>query len=172
VRRQEPPVTAFRRRLLRLIEEQDAGQYTTLARRAGIPTTTMEHYIHNAKHLPGGEHLLKLATALGVTVYYRATGEAPPAGEWAAEPRIAPTPRGVPVEEVATHFSIPLFACGCPGHQSPAWPHRRRFHLTLVRPFGSLFATLRGTSFDRREIPLGSIPSPNSIGPRAFESAG
>ena len=74
MQRHERPIHAFRRRLLRLIDEQYDGRYTVLARRAGIPITTMQHYIHTAKHLPGGEHLLRLAAALGVTVEQLVSG--------------------------------------------------------------------------------------------------
>ena len=46
------------------------------------------HYIHFAKHLPGGENLLRLAEALGVSVDYlmwlefRIDPENPPHGAW------------------------------------------------------------------------------------------
>ncbi len=63
-----PIMLEFRRRLLRLINERCEGHYTVLARRAGIPVSTMQHVLHHAKHLPGGEHLLRLARALGVSV--------------------------------------------------------------------------------------------------------
>ena len=36
----ERPMIAFRRRLLRLIDEQFEGRYTALAHRAGIPIST------------------------------------------------------------------------------------------------------------------------------------
>jgi len=117
MRRQEQPIAAFRRWSLRLIDEQCEGKYTSLARRAGIATSTMEHYTHHAKHLPGGEHLQKLAAALGVTVRSLFSGEEV---TLAAAPRTHPTPGDVPREGPpprgsATHLSIPVFACGCPG---------------------------------------------------------
>ncbi len=71
----------FRRRLLRLIDEQDDGQYTRAARRAGIPVSSMQHILHGGKYLPGGEQLLLLAAAFGVSVQYLVSGrEAPPPG--------------------------------------------------------------------------------------------
>jgi len=110
-----PPIHAFRRRLFQLIDEQFEGRYTALARRAGIPISTMQHYVHTAKHLPGGEHMLRLAAALGVTVQYLITGQegvrpaaAPPAP--GGGPRDQTAPRGP-----ATHLSVPVFRCGCPG---------------------------------------------------------
>ena len=75
MRRGPRPIIGFRRRLLGLIEERFAGRYTALARRAGVPVSTMEHYIHLAKRLPGGEHLLRLAEALDVSVQYLVSGE-------------------------------------------------------------------------------------------------
>jgi hypothetical protein len=112
--RPEPPIRAFRRRLLRLIDEQYGGRYTRFARRAGIPISTVQHYIHNAKHLPGGEHLMRMATALGITVQQLITGQ--DAG------RPTPPPfRRVPVLPPAgdrpdpTGRMIPVVRCGCPG---------------------------------------------------------
>ena len=90
MQRHERPIHAFRRRLLRLIDEQYDGRYTILARRAGVPITTMQHYIHTAKRLPGGEHLMRLAAALGVTVEQLVSG---PAG---VRPAARPVPR-IPV---------------------------------------------------------------------------
>ncbi len=75
MREGERPIHTFRRRLLRLIDEQYNGKYTWLARRAGIPTSSMQHIIHDAKRLPGGEMLLRLAEALGVSVHSLVTGE-------------------------------------------------------------------------------------------------
>jgi len=70
MQRHSQAIAAFRRRLMQLIEERFDGKYTYLARRAGIPVSTMEHYVHRAKRLPGGDHLLRLAEALGVSVEY------------------------------------------------------------------------------------------------------
>ena len=113
--RREPPILAFRRRLFELIDERFEGRYTALAHRAGIPVSTMQHYVHTAKHLPGAEHLLRLAVALGVTAQYLITGQegvrpaaGPPAP--AEGPRDQTPPRGP-----ATHLSVPVFRCGCPG---------------------------------------------------------
>ena len=39
MRGDETPIFGFRRRLLRLIDEQFDGRYTSLARRAGIPVS-------------------------------------------------------------------------------------------------------------------------------------
>ena len=117
MRRDEAPIFGFRRRLLRLIDEQFGGKYTVFARRAGIPVSTMQHVIYTAKHLPGGEHLLKLAGALGVTAQYLSIGDE------AVRPvdRLTPPPppvrprRVAPGRGNAPHVTIPLFACGCPG---------------------------------------------------------
>ena len=64
MRRPERSITSFRRRLLRLINEKFEGRYTYLAQRAGIPISSLEHTIHEAQRLPGGEHLLRMAAAL------------------------------------------------------------------------------------------------------------
>ena len=114
MQRHERPIHAFRRRLLRLIDEQYDGRYTILARRAGVPITTMQHYVHTAKRLPGGEHLMRLAAALGVTVEQLVAG---PAG---VRPTARPVPR-IPVIQfgddlpVTPSLAIPVFRCGCPG---------------------------------------------------------
>ncbi len=76
-----PMMVGFRRRLLGLINERCGGHYTLLARRAGIPVSSMQHVVRQGKHLPGGEQLLRLAAALGVSVDYLTSGqEAAPLG--------------------------------------------------------------------------------------------
>lgn len=118
MQRREPPILGFRRRLLRLIAEQVDGRYTILARRAGIPISSMQHIMHDATHLPGGEPLQKLAGALGVTVQYLSTGHE---GVYPAEPPAPPAPAETPQERPpspawdATHVTLPVFRCGCPG---------------------------------------------------------
>jgi transcriptional regulator with XRE-family HTH domain len=116
MRREAPPILRFRRRLLRLIDEQYEGKYTRLARRAGLPTSSMQQIIHHANHLPGGEALLRLAAALGVSVHYLATGEEAerPVNRLAhpapvAIPRAVPPPRGD-----APPVALPVYRCGCP----------------------------------------------------------
>ena len=74
MQRDPQEVAGFRRRLVQLITERCEGKYTVLARRAGIAVSTMEHYIHQAKGLPGGAHLLRLAAVLGVSAEYLGTG--------------------------------------------------------------------------------------------------
>lgn len=97
MRRRGRPITEFRRRLRQLIDARFDGKYTLLAKRAGIPISSMQHYVHLAKRLPGGEHLLRLAEACGVSVQYLASGEEVlPAGDLA-------------------HLTIPLVRCACPG---------------------------------------------------------
>jgi Cro/C1-type helix-turn-helix DNA-binding protein len=113
MRRQDTPIGAFRRHLKRLIDEQYDGHWTRLARRAGIPVTTLQHLLYHAKHLPGGEHLLRLAEALGVSVQDLVSGEAPPANP--RPPRPIRRPRRAPPGGEVTHVVIPLFRCGCPG---------------------------------------------------------
>ncbi len=109
-----PMMAGFRQRLLRLIDERCEGKYTRLARRAGIPTSTMQNLIHSAKHLPGGEQLIRIAQALGVSVNYLATGEevVRPA-ELLAHPVVFTSGFTPPLGN-ATHVAIPLFRCGCP----------------------------------------------------------
>jgi hypothetical protein len=110
----EPPIRAFRRRLLRLIDEQFDGRYTVFARRAGIPVSTMQHYLHHARHLPGGEHLMRMAAAFGVTVQALLTG--PEAVRRAPRP-LPPVPVGQPGadRQPLPGLTIPVVRCGCPG---------------------------------------------------------
>jgi transcriptional regulator with XRE-family HTH domain len=119
MRPQERLIRGFRRRLLRLIEEQYEGKYTVLARRAGLPISSVQHILQDAKHLPGGEPLQKLASTLGVTVQYLATGHE---GVSPLEPPVPPAPAEATQEErlpspawEATHVTLPVFRCGCPG---------------------------------------------------------
>ncbi len=109
-----PMMAGFRQRLLRLIDERCEGKYTRLARRAGIPTSTMQNLIHSAKHLPGGEQLIRIAQALGVSVNYLATGEETvrPA-DLLAHPVVLTDGRTPPFGH-ATNIAIPVFRCGCP----------------------------------------------------------
>ena len=112
--RPEPPIRAFRRRLLQLIDERFEGRYTALARRAGIPISTMQHYIHNAKHLPGGEHLMRIDVAFGVPV--RELIAEPRAGNATARPG-PPVPAVQPPDDqpAPARLAIPEIRCGCPG---------------------------------------------------------
>ena len=113
----EAPILGFRRRLLRLIAEQWRGKYTVFARRAGIPVSSMQHIIYDAKHIPGGEHLLLMAEHLGVSAHYLATGDE---GILPIDPQTPPTPEVVarevtPAPWNTTHIAIPMFCCACPG---------------------------------------------------------
>ena len=74
----------------------------------------MQHYVHTAKHLPGGEHLMRLAAALGVTVEQLVSGPAgvrPPRARCHASPVIQ-YGDNMPV---TLSLAIPVFRCGCPG---------------------------------------------------------
>jgi len=105
MQRREPPILGFRRRLLRLIAEQVDGRYTILARRARIPISSMQHIMHDATHLPGGEPLQKLAGALGVTVQYLSTGHEgsiPPSTPGTSRPR-GDSPGEAPVPGLGRH---------------------------------------------------------------------
>ena len=114
MRHRERPIHAFRRRLLRLIDAHFDGHYTAFARRAGIPISSMQHYVHTAKHLPGGEHLMRMAAAFGVTVQYLITGRE---GVWPAVRPAPPVPDVQPEGELVapTARTIPVFRCSCPG---------------------------------------------------------
>jgi hypothetical protein len=113
MRRSERSITSFRRRLKRLIAEKFDGRYTRLARRAGVPVSTLEHTLLEAKRLPGGDHLLRLARALDVTAHFLVTGEdaARPAG---GPSRLLPgLPPGAAAPSQA-YLTIPVLACACP----------------------------------------------------------
>lgn len=111
--RRERPITSFRRRLRRLIDERFEGRYTRLARRAGMPISTLQHTTHEARRLPGGDHLLRMAAALDVSVHYLASGEGVP--DAAANPSPASpgarARRGWPARTVLT---LPVLSCTCP----------------------------------------------------------
>ena len=113
----ERPIIAFRRRLLRLIDEQFQGRYTALAHRAGIPISTMQHYVHSAKRLPGGEHLVRLAAALGMTVQALLSDPegVRPADHPAPLTPLVLAPQPAPPVAPGPHLSLPVFHCGCPG---------------------------------------------------------
>jgi len=53
----------FRRRLRQLIDAQFEGKYTWLARRAGVPVSSLQHILHPAKHFPSGDQLLQRGDA-------------------------------------------------------------------------------------------------------------
>jgi len=66
-------VDAFRQRLRQLILERHEGRYSRLARRAQMPLSSLQHILHQAKRFPGGAQLLRLATALEVSVDFLLT---------------------------------------------------------------------------------------------------
>jgi hypothetical protein len=109
----ERSITSFRRRLLRLINERFDGRYTYLAQRAGIPISSLEHCIHEATRLPGGDHLLRMAHALEVTVHFLVTGE-DPARPADGPPRFVPGVRPTTEPPTRTPLTIPVFVCTCP----------------------------------------------------------
>jgi hypothetical protein len=134
MQRGERPILGFRRRLLRAIDDRCDGRYTVLARRAGIPISTLEHYLHHAKHLPGGEHLLRMADALGLPVLFLMAGDgAGPASEALPSPRVV-THEGVPLEGIGRQLVLPVFRCGCPDAcpLTAAVPPVARAHTRLV----------------------------------------
>jgi hypothetical protein len=113
MRRPERSIVSFRRRLKRLIEEKFDGRYTRVARRAGVPVSTLGHTVLEAKRLPGGDHLLRLAEALDVTAHFLVTGED------AVRPADGPSRLlpGVPPDAVApsqVYLTVPVLACACP----------------------------------------------------------
>lgn len=111
------PIGGFRARLAQLMRSRCDGRYTVLARRAGIPVSTMEHYIHKAKHLPGGEHVVRLARALGVTTDYLLAGEDSirPSDLLAHPVAVVQAPRGRVEHAGLEHqISVAVFECGCP----------------------------------------------------------
>jgi hypothetical protein len=114
MQRRARPIQHFRRRLWQLIEAQFEGKYTLLATRARIPISSMQHYVHSAKRLPGGEHLLRIAEACGVSVHFLVSG-ADVVGAHGA--RVHPTPVAPRRGEIttATHRVIPVLRCTCPG---------------------------------------------------------
>jgi hypothetical protein len=89
------------------------GRYTRLGRWAGIPVSTLQHTIHEARRLPGWGHLLRMATALDLTVHYLVSGAETP-GPTATPSPVGPdtrTHRGTPRRTVLT---LPVLRCTCP----------------------------------------------------------
>ncbi len=113
MRRPERSITEFQRRLRQLIEEKFEGRYTTLARRAGIPISTLEHTLLEAKRLPGGEHLFRLARALEVTVDALITGE-DTVRSADGPPQLLPAVLPDANAPSAAYLTIPVLACACP----------------------------------------------------------
>jgi hypothetical protein len=109
-------LTAFRRRLHRLIADRFEGKYTLLAKRAGIPVSSMEHYLHAAVRLPGGEHLGRMAEALGVSSDFLLTGAAAVrADSLLSHPVHLPSLQGTSATEIEERqIAIPVFRCTCP----------------------------------------------------------
>jgi len=106
------PVEAFRKRLNDLLLERFEGKYTVLAKRAGIPISSMQHYIHFSKHIPGGEHLARLAQACGVTSDFLLSGaQTVRPADLLSKP--IPVAQGAG-QEVERQLSVPLFRCTCP----------------------------------------------------------
>ena len=114
----ERPMIAFRRDgLCGSIDDQFQGRYTALAHRAGIPISTMQHYVHSAKRLPGGEHLVRLAAALGMTVQALLSDPegVRPADHPAPLTPLVLAPQPAPPVAPGPHLSLPVFHYGCPG---------------------------------------------------------
>ncbi len=106
------PVEEFRKRLNDLLQERFEGKYTVLAKRAAIPVSSMQHYMHFSKHMPGSEHLQRLAEALGCTTDFLITGAQ------TVRP-IDLLSKPIPVtkgegQEIERQLSVPVFRCTCP----------------------------------------------------------
>ncbi len=114
MQRPERPIIGFRRRLQRLIDERCDGKYTRLARRAGIPVSSLQHVVHHSRHLPGGEHLGQLAEALGVSVDYLTTGRDAIRPAELQALRVVLAGDQIPPLGNTTHLALPVFWCGCP----------------------------------------------------------
>ena len=109
------PIESFRKRLNDLLHERFEGKYTVLAKRAGIPISSMQHYIHTAKHLPGGEHLQRMADACGVTVDYILSGaQTVRPADLFSKPVQVVKAGGREGAELERQVSVPLFRCTCP----------------------------------------------------------
>ena len=109
------PIDAFRRRLDALLHEKFQGHYTLLAKRAGIPISSMQHYMHTAKHLPGGEHLLRLAEALDTTADFLLTGiHSVRPQDLLSTPVNVVKAGGTPTNPQDKQLSVPVFSCTCP----------------------------------------------------------
>jgi hypothetical protein len=109
------PIELFRKRLNELLHERFDGKYTVLAKRAGIPISSMQHYMHTAKHMPGGEHVQRLAEACGVTAdYLLSGGETVRPSDMFTKPVQVVRAGGQAGPELERQISVPLFRCSCP----------------------------------------------------------
>ena len=110
------PVEAFRHRLAQLITTKFDGKYTLLAKRARIPVSTLEHYLHRAKHLPGAEPIGRMAEALGVSTDYLIDGrEVVRPAELLAHPVLVYPEPFAEAPERERQIAVASFACSCPG---------------------------------------------------------
>ncbi len=116
------PVEAFRGRLVQLIRTRFDGRYSVLAHRAGIPVSTMEHYIHRAKHMPGAEHVGHMADALGVTtdlLIHGRTSLLPQ--DLMAHPVVLEQNQMGEADGLERQIAIPVFDCTCPSPDCVFW---------------------------------------------------
>jgi|GEM_PF-1320767 len=110
-----PSVRAFRERITELIATRFNGKYTVLAKRAGIPVSTMQHYMHSAKHIPGGEHVARIAEALGVTIDHLVTGsDVIRASDLLAHPVVFGQGGTGEMSKLERHIEVAVFECTCP----------------------------------------------------------
>jgi transcriptional regulator with XRE-family HTH domain len=110
-----PSVRAFRERITELIATRFHGKYTVLAKRAGIPVSTMQHYMHSAKHIPGGEHVARIAEALGVTIDHLVTGsDVIRASDLLARPVVFGQGGTGEMSKLKRHIEVAVFECTCP----------------------------------------------------------
>jgi len=106
------PIEAFRKRLNDLLEERFEGKYTVLAKRAAIPVSSMQHYMHFSKHMPGSEHLQRIAEALGCTTDFLITGaQTVRPVDLLTKPISVARAEG---QEIERQLSVPVFRCTCP----------------------------------------------------------
>jgi hypothetical protein len=109
------PIEQFRIRLNDLLLEKFEGHYTLLAKRAGIPVSSMQHYMHTARHLPGGEHLVRIAHALDTTVDFLLSGiHSVRPQDLLSTPVNVVKASGPQAQESDRQLSVPVFRCTCP----------------------------------------------------------
>ncbi len=106
------PVEAFRKRLNDLLQERFEGKYTVLAKRSGIAVSSMQHYMHHSKHMPGSEHLQRIAEALGCTTDFLISGaQTVRPADLLSKPIPVAKAEG---QELERQLSVPVFRCTCP----------------------------------------------------------
>ncbi|MEW6263353.1 MAG: helix-turn-helix domain-containing protein [Thermodesulfobacteriota bacterium] len=68
----------FRKRFLKLVNDQFKGRHTSLARKAGVPPTTLQDWKDSKSFKPNGFILARIAEVCNISIDWLLTGREPP----------------------------------------------------------------------------------------------